>query len=428
MINEIKEIRSDRLKERVFEATHKTGLKIFYMPKPGFSKTYAVYGAKFGSVDTRFSLSGKGDYTDIPNGMAHFLEHKLFENEDGNAFDLYSQTGASANAYTSFDKTAYLFSCTDKFEQSLKILLSFVQKPYFTKESIENEQGIIGQEIRMYDDDPGTRVLMNLLEALYHSNPVRIDIAGTVESISEINDDILYKCFNTFYHPQNMALCIAGDQDFENILSICDKLLEAPSHPFCVDLPQINEPDGVARAHVEQKLAVSKPLFHIGFKDTGVNFSGKAGVLNEAVCNIALQMLIGRQSPLYEELYSCGIINSDFETEFMTGRGFGVSILAGESELYNEIAERFLRSAEKMAASPDPKLFELCKKSLYGKNVRVFNSTDAIANELIACYFNESSLFDPVDVFENIDISMVTQKIRSHYTKERMSISIINPT
>lgn len=217
---------SSELKEKLYEIDHKSGLKIFVMPKENYKSTYAVIGTKYGSIDTCFKRSDKADFTRVPEGIAHFLEHKLFESEELDAFTRYAETGASANAYTSFDKTCYLFQCSDRFEDSLRILLDFVTHPYFTKETVEKEQGIIGQEITMYYDVPGWMGTFNLLRCLYKNHPVRIDIAGTVESISQITDKLLYDCYNTFYNLNNMALAVVGNVDPERVVKICDEMLE----------------------------------------------------------------------------------------------------------------------------------------------------------------------------------------------------------
>ena len=221
----MKEQVSSILDERYYEIDHPTGLKIFVMPKAHYRSAYAVIGTKYGSIDNRFKRSDAAEYTQVPEGIAHFLEHKLFESEELDAFQRFAATGASANAYTSFDKTCYLFQCSDRFDQSLEILLDFVQHPYFTPQTVEKEQGIIGQEITMYYDVPGWMSTFNLLRCLYKNHPVRIDIAGTVESISHITDKLLYDCYNTFYNLHNMALAVVGNVTPEQVLAVCDRCL-----------------------------------------------------------------------------------------------------------------------------------------------------------------------------------------------------------
>ena len=221
----IQEIKSKRTLDKYYKINHDSGLTIYLFPKKDYNSKYAIFGTKYGSVNNAFSLDN-GEVTAVPDGIAHYLEHKLFESEDGDAFTRYAKTGANANAYTSFDKTCYLFSCTENFDESFEILLDFVQSPYFTEETVAKEQGIIGQEIRMYDDSPEWCVMFNMLENMYHNHPVKIDIAGTVESIAKITPDYLYQCYNTFYNLNNMVLCVAGDLTVEDVLKTADKMLK----------------------------------------------------------------------------------------------------------------------------------------------------------------------------------------------------------
>ena len=248
------------LGERLLRVEHPTGLTILMCPMEGFSTAYAMFAAKVGSIDTTFKTQKEEDFVEVPAGIAHFLEHKMFECEDGDAFAKYAKTGASANAYTSFDRTAYLFSCSDNFRESMEILLDFVTKPYFTPETVQKEQGIIGQEIRMYDDDPGWRSLFNLLGALYHVNPVKLDIAGTTDSIAQITSDLLYRCYHTFYNLRNMVLVVAGNFQPEVVLELADKVLKK-GEDITVQWRRADEPAPVVAHYVEQALPVSTPLF-----------------------------------------------------------------------------------------------------------------------------------------------------------------------
>ena len=256
----MKEIKSEILGEKYFEVDHKSGLKIFIMPKENYSSSYAVFGTKYGSIDTKFKRSDSDEWITVPEGIAHFLEHKLFENEDLDAFARYAKTGASANAYTSFDKTCYLFQCSGNFEASLEILLDFVTHPYFTKETVEKEQGIIGQEITMYYDVAGWMSTFNLLRCLYKNHPVRIDIAGTVESIAQITDRLLYDCYNTFYNLNNMCLAVVGDVTPEQVLAVCDKMLEK-AEPLSIERSFDDEPREIVESYAEYNLAMSMPVF-----------------------------------------------------------------------------------------------------------------------------------------------------------------------
>ena len=246
----ISEIKSERAGDSYYKIDHPSGLTVYVYPKEGYNSAYAIIGTKYGSVNTCFSLDG-GEKITVPDGIAHYLEHKLFESEDGDAFARYAKTGASANAYTSFEKTCYLFSCTDKFDESFEILLDFVQSPYFTAETVAKEQGIIGQEIKMYDDSPDWRVMFNMLEKMYHHHPVKIDIAGTVESIAEITAEKLYQCYNTFYNLNNMALCVAGNVTVEQVLKTCDRMLK-PCEKHTIENFFEDEPYEIVEPYVEQ--------------------------------------------------------------------------------------------------------------------------------------------------------------------------------
>ena len=249
----LKEIITSDIGESYVKAVHSSGLKIYILEKPQYNSCYAIFGTKYGSIDNCFSVNG--EQTQVPEGIAHFLEHKLFESEDGDAFSKYAKTGAHANAFTSFDKTCYLFSCSNLFYENLEILLSFVQSPYFTEATVQKEQGIIGQEIRMYDDSPGWRVTFNMLLAMYKNHPVRIDIAGTTDSIAKINANLLYKCYNTFYNPSNMFLCIAGNVETEKILKMVEKGIKE-STSLEIERVKPNEPQEVLKPVVEQPTLV----------------------------------------------------------------------------------------------------------------------------------------------------------------------------
>ena len=306
-----KVIESPVLGERVLRVDHPSGLTILMCPMAGYTTTYAMFSAKVGSIDTTFKTQREEDFVEVPPGIAHFLEHKMFECEDGDAFAKYAKTGANANAFTSFDRTAYLFSCTGNFRESIEILLDFVSRPYFTPETVQKEQGIIGQEIRMYDDDPGWRSLFNLLQTLYRENPVRLDIAGTTESIAEITSNLLYRCYHTFYSLGNMVLTVAGNFRPEDVLEAADKILQA-GEKVEIQWRKAEEPQEVAGHYVEQSLPVSTPLFQIGFKgEAGDSLENMKRQLADEVLK---EILCGESSPLYRRLYDGGLINSSFGT------------------------------------------------------------------------------------------------------------------
>lgn len=327
--------KSERAGETCYRVDHPSGLPIFIWPKPGYQSAYAVFATRYGSIDTSFvtGRDGAEAAVTVPAGIAHYLEHKLFENEDCDAFERYAKTGASANAYTSFAQTAYLFSCTDRVEESLEILLDFVQKPYFTPETVQKEQGIIGQEIRMCEDSPSRRVFYNLLRALYHKHPIRIDIAGTVDSIAQITPELLYDCYHTFYNLRNMVLVVAGNVTPEQVLRVADKTLK-PAPAWHLERPAAGEPDGVVQARVEETMPVSAPLFYLGYKQAVPAEEGmQTRTAEEMVAaEVLLDMLVGRASPLYARLMEEGLINTQFGADYFEGPGYAAWLFAGESK------------------------------------------------------------------------------------------------
>ncbi len=374
-------IRNDRVGEEYVRILHDSGLEILIRPTPGFSTKHVLFGTRYGSVNTTFKTKDDEDYITVPNGIAHYLEHKLFENEDTDVFDLYARTGAAGNAYTSFDRTCYLFSCTDNFIPSLRILLDFVQKPYFTEETVRKEQGIIGQEIKMYDDDPNWRVMFGMLEGIYHKNPVKIDIAGTVESIARINADLLYRCYNTFYNLHNMVLAIAGDVDEKEILAVCDEML-IPSENKELSVIVPDEPDEVAVPYAEQYMEVAVPMFNLGYKSSPVKKEDQ--VRCEVLCNLVLSLICDETSPFYKRLYDEGLINSTFAYETFSGEGFFVPIMGGESREPKKVAALINAEIERCKAEGlDRERFETMKKAYYGSLIRIFTGPESIASNLV---------------------------------------------
>ena len=314
---------------------HASGLTVFIYPKAEMRSTYAVFGTRYGSIDKVFKRSDEDKAETTPAGIAHFLEHKLFESEDGDAFVRYAQTGANANAYTSFEKTCYLFSCTEKFDESLEILLDFVQSPYFTAQTVAKEQGIIGQEIKMYDDAPDWRVMFNMLENMYHNHPVKIDIAGTVESIAEITAEKLYEVYNVFYNLNNMVLCVSGNVTVDKVLKTADRLLK-PSEKHTIHNVFENEPYEIVKPYVEQEFSVSMPIFNLGFKEKADCVKGDA---QAAHTDILLFLLASETSELYRKLLDANLINSSFSYELFDGPGYCSVIFGGESREPQKAAE-----------------------------------------------------------------------------------------
>lgn len=422
---EKKIIRNERTGEQYTYVKHSTGLDIFIWKMEDYSTTHALFGTKYGSINTKFKTKDDPDFITVPNGIAHYLEHKLFENEDCDVFKLYAKTGASANAYTSFDKTAYLFSCTDNVYESLEILLSFVQNPYFTEETVQKEQGIIGQEIRMYDDNAGWRVFFNMLGGLYHNHPVKIDIAGTVESIAEINADLLYKCYYTFYNLNNMVLSIAGNIDEDKVLEMCDKLLKQGGNPELVTAFE-DEPETVCKKEVVQKLEIAMPMFHVGFKAKPEK--GIEAVRAEIETNFVLSLLADESSDFYKKLYDDGIINTSFSSEVFMGDGYFCSIFAGESRNPRLVRDKIIEEINRCKKEGlDEKRFNIIKKSYYGALIRDLNDAEAIATIMLNAGMEKLSAFDVIESVAAVTFEDVQKRLEKQFNTENVTLSIIEP-
>lgn len=422
---EKKIVKNERTGEQYTYVKHPTGLDIYIWKMEGYSTSYALFGTKYGSVNTKFKTKDEPDFITVPNGIAHYLEHKLFENEDCDVFSLYAKTGASANAYTSFDKTCYLFSCTDNVYESLEILLKFVQDPYFTPENVQKEQGIIGQEIRMYDDNAGWRVFFNMLQGMYHNHPVKIDIAGTVESIAEINADLLYKCYYTFYNLNNMVLSIAGDIDEDRVLELCDKLLKQGGNPE-LETAFEPEPESVCQKEVTQKLEVAIPLFNIGFKAKPK--SGIEALKAEIETNFVLALIAGNSSDLYKQLYDEGLINSAFSTEVFSGDGYCCSIFGGESRNPRLVRDRIIEEIERCKNDGfDRELFDSLKKSYYGALIRNLSDAEAIATNMLNSGMEKLSAFDVIETVAAVKFEDMAKRLEKQFNTENVTLSVIEP-
>lgn len=418
----IQTVESKLVKDKYYKVEHPSGLTIYIYPKEGYKSTYAIFGTKYGSVNTRFRIDD-GEEITVPDGIAHYLEHKLFESEDGDAFTRYAATGANANAYTSFDKTCYLFSCTEKFEESLEILLDFVQAPYFTAETVAKEQGIIGQEIKMYDDSPDWRVTFNTLAGMYHKHPVRIDIAGTVESIAEITADKLYECYNSFYNLNNMVLCIAGNTTVEQVLSVADRMLK-PCEKHKIENIFEDEPYEVAQKYVEQKFPVTIPLFCLGFKE---NVGSKAATTQQlAYTDILLFMMASSSSKLYNRLLEDGLINATFYYEHQEGPNYSAVVFGGESRNPKKTAEIIKDAIREFKSSGiDRQEFELAKRAVYGDAISGFNSTEGIANTLVDMHFNGRELFAYVDSIANATVEDIEKRLAEMLDPDNCTLSVV---
>ena len=379
--------KSALLAEEYTKYTHSSGLEIFIFPKK-LTTFYAIFGVKYGSIHSSFALisDSKNEIT-VPDGIAHFLEHKLFANEDGSdSFERFSELGADANAYTSFNKTAYLFSATENFYDSLRELIRFVTTPYFSKENIASEIGIITEEIKMYDDSPSDKCFYGMLEGMYEHHSIRRNICGTAESIRQITPELLYSCYNSCYNLNNMALFICGDVDEENVLNICNELLPQSSTPLDVVYPNENEEEQpyVYMPYVEAKMQVSKPIFNIGIKDTFILADGNERQKRDAIFSILDEMIFSRAGELYSSLFERELISPHFSYGYTISPTSAYNSIAGEAdnpkEVLQEILKYFDLLKEKGLSYED---FLRGKRVMYAEFVKSFDSTDNIANNLM---------------------------------------------
>lgn len=419
----MRKVESARLQEFYYDIDHPSGLKILVYPKENYASAYAMFGTQYGSLDTDFRLTGEKEFTSVPEGIAHFLEHKLFESEDLDAFERYAKTGANANAYTSFDKTCYLFSCTDNLTDSLEILLDFVTHPYFTEATVQKEQGIIGQEIQMCRDEAGWESLFLLLRAMYHNCPVRIDIAGTVDSIAEISAELLYKCYNTFYNLSNMVLCVAGNVTPEQVLAVADRVLK-PAAPVEIERKFHDEPREVKKAYDEETLAVAAPIFSLGFKEA-VD-TPERSLKEVIISNLLLDAICGKTTPFYNALLDEGLVNTSFDWEYFYGYGYAATIFTGETPDARAVEQRLV---ERIAALQESGIseaeFERIRKKHYGRTVMQFNDIESIANNMVSSYFRKESLFDDAEILQSLTLDEVNARLRTAIDVNCRSLTVI---
>ena len=415
-----------QLKASYIRYRHPSGLSILLYPMEGFSNAYALFGTNYGSVDTCFRKKGEGAFTTVPAGIAHYLEHKLFESEDGDAFKLFAATGADANAYTSFDRTCYLFSCTSRFEESLKALLTFVQHPYFTEETVRKEQGIIGQEIRMYQDSPGWRVLFELLGCLYENSPVKIDIAGTEESIAQITPELLYTCYDVFYNLNNMVLSIAGNFDPDIAIRIIEENLR-DTPPVEIERAPYDERPEALKTRAEIQMDVSLPQFYIGFKQRPAE--GEAAFLRQQFeLEILHELLIGSTSSCYEKLLRQEIITSSFGTEVFAGRGFLTSLFGGDSENPEAVWDALMAEIARVKREGiDEADFHACKNAIYGRMVRALRDVEDAATAFLSAEMSGLSFFDSVQMLAEITPADVAQRLETDFDPRTASMAVIRP-
>lgn len=415
-----------RVGETLYHEVLENGLHIYVAPKPEFGKYYAFFATNYGGMDVRFQLDG--EWHDTPEGVAHYLEHKMFDTEDGNALQDLAANGASPNAFTSNAITGYYFECTEKFEDNLKTLLSFVSVPWFTPESVQKEQGIIGQEICMVEDNPDWRVYMNLTRCLYQNHAIKISVIGTQESIAQITDKTLYACHKAFYDPSNMVLCVAGNVDAQRVAAIAREILPAGNKPEIGRDHGGEEPDAVAAPEAEIEMDVSTAIFLLGFKADPPPENGEEKLRQALTGELACEALMGTSSALYAELYEKGVLNKSFSCEYEDYPGCAFLCAGGESPDPKAVRQAVLDAAKRMGEEGiDEGLWQRLKKAAYGSRVRSLNSFENICVELAQAHFAGEDYLSFPDVYDRIGKADVEACIRRWVTPERTALSVINP-
>ena len=422
----MREIENKNIKEKCYMEKLENGLQVIIIPKKEIQKKYIIWATKFGSIDNTFIDSTTGEKVVIPDGVAHFLEHKMFEQKTGvDSLYVLMALGLDANAYTTNDHTAYLFECTDHFYEGLDELMDYVQNPYFTDQNVEKEKGIIGQEIGMYDDDPGWQLYINAMDCLYEKNPIKVDTAGTVETISGINPEMLYKCYNTFYHPSNMVLTVVGDFEPEAILAEIKKRLKDNEARGEITRIYPEEKLEINKKYVEKEMEVSLPLFMIGFKD---NIKDKYNevVKRHIAIEIILNMLIGKSSNLYNELYKEGYLLSQPDLEYEFGNEYSHVLIGGQSKNPQKVYEKIAEKIQEMKNNDiNVREFERIKKKIYGDYAVEYNNVADIGRMFASDYIKGINSFEYMDKFEEIDAEYAKQVLNEIFTEDKMIMSVI---
>lgn len=416
------------LNETVCYKNYANGLTAYVIEKPGFASAYACIGTNFGSIHREFKTDKQ---IVVPDGLAHFLEHKMFESDEGNALQLFADLGASPNAYTSFNKTVYLFSCTSALQACLEMLLKLISTPLFTEENIQKEQGIIGQEIDMCNDDPDRKVYFNLLKAMYKNHPVRIDIAGTKESIAEIDMETLQMCYDLFYSPDKLQMVVVGDVDANEVFETVERFYEQKEAPMgkgrSVKKIAPKEPAGVAEKIVCEQMDVFKTKLLVGFKDHPTEFAGANAVQREIAIEIMLDCVFGKSSDWYQKAYSKHLINGTFETEYDLSDNYAYAIIGGDTDYPEELVEDLKETIQKVVKTGvSEEAFERAKKARKGDFLMSLDSPKGVGSAFIGYLFRGILLFDYVDIYDRIEFDFAHKCFAEVFDDKYMSISRID--
>ncbi|TAP97335.1 insulinase family protein [Enterococcus faecium] len=421
----------EQINETLYHEVLPNGLTVYLLPKNDYHKTYGLFSTNYGSIDNEFIPYGEKEKVKVPDGIAHFLEHKLFEKEDGDVFQLFGKQGASANAFTSFTKTSYLFSTTDQVEKNLTTLIDFVQAPYFTEETVNKEKGIIGQEIQMYEDDPNWRMFFGILNNLYPTHPLHIDIAGTVESIDKITAQDMYTCYRTFYQPSNMVLFVVGKMEPEKLMKLIRENQEAKNFPPKQEIVRYfpeNTKEIIKQSALEA--AITRDKFVLGIKglDT-LPQEGTELLRYKTAINLLFQMILGNTSRNYLAMYNQGIIDDSFGFEFSLDREFHFADFSGDTDEPEKAAEKVKEII--LGFADDPEVSEtnldLLKKKMLGQYFQSLNSIEYIANQFTQSLFGDRTLFDLPEIIDSIQMKDVLAAGEAFISEEAFSEFYMRP-
>ena len=422
-------IENSKVKEKLYVKKLENGLTVMIMPKKNIQKKYMIWATNFGSIDNKFIAPNDKEETNIPDGVAHFLEHKMFEQQNGtNSLDTLTALGVNANAYTTTDHTCYLFECTDNFYPAMDELMDYVQNPYFTDQNVEKEKGIIGQEIQMYDDYPSWAVYMNAMKCMYKNNPIIIDIAGSIESISKIDKEVLYKCYNTFYHPSNMVMCFAGDFEPEALIEEVKKRLKPTEKHGEIKRIYPEEPEQIVKKENTQNMEVSMPIFVIGIKDVidNKNCTSSSIVKKHIAIEILLNMLIGKSSKLYKELYEAELITGEPYLDYEFSKQYAHVSITGQSNNPKKVLEKFEAEVKKMKENElDLAHFQRIKNMIYGNYVKEYDDVAEICRMFVGDYMKGINSFEYIEEYEQVTPEYTKQVLEEVFKEEKTVLSIV---
>lgn len=427
-MNKITTEYSEELDESTFSTILKNGLSVYVCKKKGFGKKIGLFGTKYGSVINDFVDINTGKRMKVPDGIAHFLEHKLFEKEGANALDLFSQMGVASNAYTSFDQTVYYFETNEKLKESIEMLVKLIKEPYFTDENVQKEQGIIGQEISMYDDDPNFMVYFNALRAMYQRNPVRIDIAGTIESISNITKELLYTCYNTFYSPQNMFFIVVGDVDVDDTIKTIEENIKKYDNKIVsnsnIEKFMEEEPKEIAKKEIVQKMEIFLPQICIAYK---LDLCDGAKVRkNDIVASIVSDMYFSKQSDFFENEYNLGRVNGSIDIQYEGSEYFSHVIVSATSSDLDKVESDILDYIEKIKNETiDEELFETIRRKKIGEVILSSDTLSVSYRRIIDSILNNTNVYLDVEILKSLKSSDIKEFLENLDENRRVTSKII---